>query len=133
MRRPALSGLRAKRRAVGLAASLVLLTGAPAAALAHGLTKVVGNPKAGKTTFISTCGLCHTLKAAATEGTIGPDLNSVVLTEPQIITAISKGGASVMTKAAAAHYTTQMLAYAAVFSKAQIDDIAAFVYVSIHK
>jgi mono/diheme cytochrome c family protein len=133
MRQRALSGVRAKKRGVGLAASLVLVTGAPAAALAHGLTKLVGNPKVGKTAFVTTCGLCHTLKAASTAGTIGPDLNTVVLTEPQIITAISKGGAAVMTRAAAAKYTTQMLAYAPVFSKAELDDIAAFVYVSTHK
>ncbi len=129
----ALSGFTARRQALGLAAALALGAGAPVAAVAHGSTKIVGNPKAGKPTFVTTCGLCHTLKAAATEGTIGPDLNTVLLTESQIITAISKGGASVMTKAAAQKYTTQMLAYAAVFSKAQIDDIAAFVYVSTRR
>jgi len=133
MRQRAPSGFSARKRALGLAAALALGAGAPAAAIGDGPSKVVGNPKPGKATFVTTCGLCHMLKAAATEGTTGPDLNTVVLTESQIITAISKGGASVMTKDAAARYRTQMLAYAAVFSKTQIDDIAAFVYVSTHK
>jgi len=34
-----------------------------------------GNAAAGKPIFISTCGGCHTLAAAGTKGTVGPDLD----------------------------------------------------------
>ena len=34
-----------------------------------------GDPVAGKTLFISKCGGCHTLAAAGTTGTIGPNLD----------------------------------------------------------
>ncbi len=116
-----------------LAALLLLAAAIPTAALAHRSTKVVGNAKAGKPQFVSTCGVCHTLRPARTTGTIGPNLTNVVLTEQTIIKAIANGGATVMTKAAASKYTTTMVAYKGVLTPTQIDNIAAYVYVSTHK
>ena len=46
------------------------------------------NPKAGKSTFVTACGVCHTLKAAGTQGTIGPDLSALTLSQAQIIIAM---------------------------------------------
>ena len=60
--------------------------------------------------FISTCSACHTLKAAGALGQIGPNLDKNPLTEATIIKAITNGGATVMTKAQLAKYTTQMTA-----------------------
>jgi mono/diheme cytochrome c family protein len=94
--------------------------------------KIVGNAKIGKSLFSNTCGLCHRLKAAKSSGTAGPDLNRVKLTEPVIIKAITSGGATVMTKAQVARYTTTMTAYRNALTTAQIQDIAAFVYNSTH-
>jgi uncharacterized cupredoxin-like copper-binding protein len=56
----------------------------------------------------------------------------VTLTEPAIVKAITKGGASVMTAAALAKYPTRMTAYQGVLSTTQIADVAAFVYASTH-
>jgi mono/diheme cytochrome c family protein len=81
---------------------------------------------------VSTCGLCHKLKAAKTVGTIGPDLDKVTLTEPLIVKAITYGGSSVMTKAQTAKYSTRMVAYKNVLSKKQIQDIAAYVFKATH-
>jgi cytochrome c6 len=120
-------------RCVTLAALLLLAVLAPSSAIAGRSTKVVGSPKAGKSLFVTTCGVCHTLKPAGTVGTIGPNLDDVTLTEPTIIKAITNGGATVMTKAAASKYTTQMVPYKNVLTPAQIDNIAAYVYVSTHK
>jgi hypothetical protein len=63
-----------------------------------------------------------------------PELDKVAnaLTEAQIITAITDGGAAITTKAAAAKYTTQMVAYKGALSRAQIQDIAAFIFTSTH-
>ena len=99
-----------------------------------GEVKIIGSAKAGKPAFVSTCGTCHTLKAAKTVGNLGPNLNKVkpALTEAKIIKAISDGGASIMTKAAVAKYPTRMAAYKGTLSTKQIDNIAAFVYVSTH-
>jgi sulfite dehydrogenase len=116
-----------------LAALLLLAAAIPTAALAHRSTKVVGNAKSGKPQFVSTCGVCHTLRPAGTTGTIGPNLTNVVLTEQTIIKAITNGGATVMTKAAASKYTTTMVAYKGVLTPTQIDNIAAYVYVSTHR
>jgi len=126
-------GLTTTPKRLGLVAAVTLGAGVPAAALATGPGRPVGNPRAGRPAFVTTCGVCHTLKAAGTLGTIGPDLDAVSLTELQIITAVSKGGAAVMPRAAAARFTTQMVPYGGVLTKAQIDDVAAFVYASTRR
>ena len=118
----------------GVIAALMLGVAIPALALAHGTSRIIGNPKAGKPLFVSTCGVCHTLKAAGTVGNVGPNLDKVApLTEPVIIKAITNGGATVMTKAAAAKYTTQMVPYKGALTTEQINNIAAYLYVSTHK
>ena len=94
---------------LGLAAALVV-----PAALGHPSAttpKLVGNSKAGKVAFLSTCAACHTLKAAGAQGNIGPNLDKVPLTQALLIKAITNGGASIMTKAQIAKYTTQMQPY----------------------
>ena len=89
---------------------------------------------AGKAVFSSTCAACHTLTAAGAVGNIGPNLDKVAnaLTEAKIITAITDGGAAIMTKAAVAKYQTQMVAYKGTLSTSQIQDVAAFIYTSTH-
>ena len=37
--------------------------------------KLTGNPTAGATIFKTNCGACHTLAAAGTSGTVGPNLD----------------------------------------------------------
>jgi cytochrome c6 len=121
---------------VGLAVALATAAAIPAVALAQGSAgsaKVQGNPKAGKPIFISTCGVCHKLKAAGSVGNIGPVLDKVPLTEATLIKAITNGGASVMTKAQVAKYATHMTKYKGVLSPTQIKDVAAYVYVSTHR
>ena len=112
--------------------AVVAIATVPTAALGDRTAKVVGNPKAGKPIFVSTCAVCHTLKAAAALGTIGPDLDRTRLTQAVIIKAITDGGASVMSKAAAAKYTTHMTAYKGVLSPDQIKNVSAYVYLSTH-
>lgn len=96
--------------------------------------KLIGNPIKGKVIFISNCGTCHTLKQAGTLGNIGPNLNKLgpSLTEATIIKQINNGGSSLMSKAAAAKYTTQMVGYKNVLKVSDINNAAAFVYVSTH-
>jgi mono/diheme cytochrome c family protein len=135
MRKSLFSRWSSGQRVAGLAAGVAVATGVPAVATAHDATtpKVVGSPKAGKPLFVSTCGVCHKLKAADTRGTIGPNLDRVPLPETVIVKAITNGGASVMTKAQVARYQTQMTPYRAVLTRAQIQNIAAFIYVSTHR
>lgn len=127
-------GIRVGAGIVGLALLAVL---APAA-LGHPnatTPKLIGNAKAGKSAFSTTCAACHTLKAAGSVGTIGPNLDKSAgaLTEATIVKAITNGGASVMTAAAKAKYPTQMVAYKGALSTTVINNIAAFVYTSTHK
>jgi mono/diheme cytochrome c family protein len=67
------SGRRAK--------PVVLLCGVASAALVAAGCGAVGrvtsgDPAAGKMLFVSKCGACHTLAAAGTKGTIGPNLDN---------------------------------------------------------
>jgi mono/diheme cytochrome c family protein len=128
MRRRPFSSWSAGQRALGLTAAVAIAVGVPAAALAVSSPKIVGNAKAGKATFASTCGVCHTLRAASSVGKVGPNLDKAKLTEAVIIRAITNGGASVMTKAAAARYATHMPPYKGVLTPTGIENVAAFVY-----
>jgi cytochrome c oxidase subunit 2 len=105
------------------------------AAPAFAATPIAGNPKKGKVVFVNTnCGACHTLKAAAALGNIGPNLDKAAarLTMATLVEAVTNGGATVMTKAQVAKYSTRMVAYKDVLTPTQIRDVAAFVYASTH-
>lgn len=81
---------------------------------------VVGDPLLGKQLFVSTgCGACHTLKAAGTKAGGGPDLDETPSLYATILNQITHGGAG-------------MTPFANVLTKAEIQDVAAFVYVSTH-
>ena len=100
---PAAARIAAGIAGLGLAAALFV-----PAALGHPSAttpKLVGNSKAGKVAFVSTCGACHTLKAAGALGQIGPNLDKVSLSQALLIKAITNGGSSIMTKAQIAKYT----------------------------
>lgn len=45
----------------------------------------------GQALFISACGTCHTLSAAGTSGTFGPNLDRVKPTEQVVLKAIATG------------------------------------------
>lgn len=118
-----------------LTAAATVAAAVPAFAVAHPEAtspKLVGNPAAGMALFVSTCGVCHRLRNAKTVGTIGPNLDKVPLTQATIVKAITYGGASVMTRAQAAKYPTQMVAYKNVLTTKQIRDISAYVYKATH-
>jgi heme/copper-type cytochrome/quinol oxidase subunit 1/mono/diheme cytochrome c family protein len=51
-----------------------------------------GTSNQGAQLFSSTCGSCHTLKAANTEGTVGPNLDDVKPTTDAVLAAIQNGG-----------------------------------------
>ena len=61
--------------------AVVAVATVPTVALADRAAKVVGNPKAGKPIFVSTCAVCHTLKAAGALGKIGPNLDRTRLSQ----------------------------------------------------
>jgi mono/diheme cytochrome c family protein len=73
-----------------------------------------GNATAGKTVFVSSCGVCHTLKAADTTGTVGPNLDEKKPAEALIIDRVVNG------KGAMPSFKDQL-------SEEQIADVVAFV------
>jgi mono/diheme cytochrome c family protein len=52
----------------------------------------LGATTAGQDTFVSTCGSCHTLKAAGTTGRVGPDLDALKPDKARVLAAINNGG-----------------------------------------
>ncbi len=53
-------------------------------------TPAVAGP--GKELFASTCGSCHTLKAAGTKGEVGPNLDQLKPSMARVLAAIKNGG-----------------------------------------
>jgi mono/diheme cytochrome c family protein len=77
-----------------------------------------GNTKKGKTIFKNFCGSCHVMKAAATTGTTGPNLDKGTRTYVKIVTVVTNGSKK----------NPSMMAYKTLLTKTQITDVATFVF-----
>lgn len=87
---------------------------------AHAVKAPKGDPAAGKGVFQSAgCSGCHTLKAANASGTVGPNLDTLKPPFARIVLQVTNGG-------------KVMPSFKARLSAKQIDDVAAFVFVSTH-
>jgi mono/diheme cytochrome c family protein len=81
---------------------------------------VTGDPAAGKAVFASAgCSGCHTLKAAGATGNVGPNLDQLKPAEDVVKNQVIHGGGA-------------MPAFGGQLSAAQIQNVAAYVYVSTH-
>jgi cbb3-type cytochrome c oxidase subunit III len=75
-----------------------LVTGADADDVAAYVAAVAGQPVSGKSAtsgkdiFTANCGSCHTLKAAGTSGTIGPNLDQLTPPEAVVQRQVINGG-----------------------------------------
>jgi mono/diheme cytochrome c family protein len=79
---------------------------------------VEGDPEAGTDVFASAqCGDCHTLAAADTSGTVGPNLDEVTSGYDAIVEQVTNGGGG-------------MPAFGDQLSEEEIRDVAAFVFTS---
>ena len=98
-----------------------LVTGADADAVAAYVAAVAGKPVAGgktatsgKDIFTANCGSCHTLKAAGTSGTIGPNLDQLKPAEARVQRQVINGGGA-------------MPAFKGTLTAAQISAVAKYV------
>jgi cbb3-type cytochrome c oxidase subunit III len=73
----------------------------------------------GKAIFKGECGSCHTLQAAGTTGTVGPNLDQLKPAQPRVVRQVTNGGAI-------------MPAFKGKLSPAQIQAVATFVADSTH-
>ena len=80
--------------------------------------KLKGDAAQGKTIFLSNCGSCHTLAAAKTTGTVGPNLDSLKPPYQAATAQVTNGGAV-------------MPSFKSQLSTQQIADVAAYVVSSI--
>ena len=117
---------------MALAALVALAVVAFASARSGSAQSTAGVPKftkaqiaAGKKVFLTAgCKGCHTLKAAKSHGTVGPNLDKLKPGYATIMATVTNGfnGPG-----------TAMPAFGVYLSKAKIKDVAAFVYTSTHK
>ncbi|HEV8461096.1 MAG TPA: c-type cytochrome [Gaiellaceae bacterium] len=78
------------------------------------------NADAGKQVFVTaSCGSCHTMKAAGSNGEIGPNLDQLKPSFGRIVHQVQVGGGP-------------MPAFKGQLSDQQIQDVAAYVYKSTH-
>jgi cbb3-type cytochrome c oxidase subunit III len=98
-----------------------LVKGADADAVAAYVAAVAGKPVAGgktatsgKDIFTANCGSCHTLKAAGTSGTIGPNLDQLKPAEARVQRQVINGGGA-------------MPAFKGTLTAAQISAVAKYV------
>jgi mono/diheme cytochrome c family protein len=54
--------------------------------------RLKGNPVKGKPIFLTNCGSCHTLAAAGTSGTIGPNLDALKPNYQAVTAQVTNGG-----------------------------------------
>ena len=79
-----------------------------------------GDPVAGKAVFSTAgCGGCHTLKAAGSTGTVGPNLDQLKPPLARIVLQVNNGGGP-------------MPAFQGQLTNQQIQDVTAYVYTSTH-
>ncbi len=93
-------------------------TGAATTTAATGTSQ--GDAVAGKKVFAASgCGACHTLKAAGSNGTVGPNLDQLKPPYDRVVHQVEVGGGP-------------MPAFKSTLSAKQIQDVAAFVVASTH-
>ena len=114
---------------VALASAALLTVGGLGAAAG---ASVPGNPVRGKALFLRAglfCGSCHTLKAVKSRGRDGPNLDKVRLGYASLVEMIAKG------RNPSRRWPTGMPGYAKAgeLTKAEIRDLAAFVYTATHR
>jgi mono/diheme cytochrome c family protein len=73
-----------------------------------------GNASAGREIFVANCGSCHTLEAAGTSGTVGPNLDDTSLDMEAVVAQVTNGGGG-------------MPAFGGQLSDQEIQDVSAFV------
>ena len=78
-----------------------------------------GDPDAGKAVFASNCTGCHTLKAAGSTGTVGPNLDQA---QPELSLIVNR----------VRHGQGAMPPFEGKLSTEQISDVAAYVFDSTH-
>jgi cbb3-type cytochrome c oxidase subunit III len=79
-----------------------------------------GAPTSGKDIFTANCGSCHTLAAAGTNGTVGPNLDDLMPALARVVRQVTNGGAI-------------MPAFKGKLTDAQIQSVAKFVSSSAGK
>jgi mono/diheme cytochrome c family protein len=118
------------RTVVSLAAlaASALLTASALGVVAR--PSVRGKPAVGKALYLRAgifCGSCHTLKAARSTGRDGPNLDKTKPSYARIVDVVTKG------RIPSRRWPTGMPGYSRELTKAEMQDIAAFVYTATHR
>jgi mono/diheme cytochrome c family protein len=92
-------------------------------------SNVVGNPVKGEIFFKGYCSGCHTLKAARATGRVGPNFDKMKPSYARVVKQVTNPRIRPGT-----YLDPSMMTFGpGTFSKSEIRDIAAFVFISTHK
>lgn len=92
---------------------------APRAATRSAASAQPGNAALGKPLFVAFCGKCHTVAAAGSHGTLGPDLDQDKLSFTEVVDAVEEGVGGIQ-----AEYVLRDVTFS------QVYDIAKFVVIN---
>jgi mono/diheme cytochrome c family protein len=91
--------------------------------------KVVGNPVKGEIFFKGYCSGCHTLKAARATGRVGPNFDKMKPSYARVVKQVTNPRIR-----PGIRLDPSMMTFGpGTFTKSEISDIAAFVFISTHK
>ncbi len=85
-----------------------------------------GNPVAGKQVFVQFCGKCHTMAAAGTSGTLGPNLDQDKVNYTRVVTAVIEGIGGIQAEYKLQHTCSANLGPRCV-TFSELHDVAKFV------
>lgn len=105
----------------------VIPTTSPTVSPLMSSSKVVGDPARGEHFFSEYCSSCHTLKAARATGQLGPNLDTMKPSYERVVKQVTN-------PRGADRLPPSMLTFGPdTFTKSDIRDIAAFVFISTHR
>jgi mono/diheme cytochrome c family protein len=76
---------------VSCAAVAAIVVAVPVALGATGKSSTPGDATAGKQIYVAFCGKCHTLSAAGSKGTLGPNLDNDKINFNCVVSAVEQG------------------------------------------
>jgi mono/diheme cytochrome c family protein len=120
---------RMTRRRLGLLMTVAALLSTACDSDPQKSSKPIGNPVKGKTLFREYCSGCHTLKAARATGTVGPNFDKMKPSYARVVKQVTNPR---FRPGTIVDYS-MLTFFPGTFSKSDIRDIAAFVFISTHK
>ena len=123
------AGTRVTRVSLGVLVSVGALLSIACDSDPQSSAKVIGNPVKGEIFFKGYCFGCHTLKAARATGRVGPNFDKMKPSYARVVKQVTNPRFR-----SGRYVDPSMMTFGpGTFTKSEIHDIAAFVFISTHE